>query len=72
MSRTLWNAVSEGQQWVYESPYEEFRERNGQTVVITKVVLEPNDEYDEEVLPMAEVEFPDGFKTSIFPEEIGF
>lgn len=64
--------VSEGQQWVYDSPYEQFNERNGQTVVITKVIVNPDDNYDEEVLPMAEVEFPDGFTTSIYPEEIGF
>jgi len=56
---------------IFRSPYEQFKERNGQEFVILEKFDKPNDFIDEEVLPMYLIEFEDGEQIHVWPEEIG-
>ena len=54
----------------FESPYDQYRERNGQTIEIVRRIEEADAEHDEEVLPMFIVRFEDGEEIEAWPEEI--
>lgn len=64
--------VVPGTKWEFQTPYEVNtpRDRNGQIVEILRVIVSPDESYDEDVLPMAEVRFPDGYEMSVYPEEL--
>lgn len=46
------------------------KHRNAQKVRIVRHITEPEDGFDEEVLPMVEVRFGDGFQTEVWPDEL--
>lgn len=54
----------------FQSPYEQYAERNGQPFVIVRKITEPTDEIDDEVLPMYEIRFPDDATILAWPEEV--
>ena len=54
----------------FESPYDQYRERNGQTIEVIWCIEEGDAEHDEEVLPMFIVRFEDGAEIEAWPEEI--
>ncbi|MCC3277502.1 hypothetical protein LJ753_16685 [Arthrobacter sp. zg-Y20] len=43
--------------------------RNGSAIRILQTITEPDATHDAEVLPMHVVEFPDGVKAEIWPDE---
>jgi hypothetical protein len=44
--------------------------RNGQTVVVVRLITEPDEDFDAEVLPMTVVRFPDGFEVACWDDEL--
>lgn len=44
--------------------------RNGQQVVVVAHITEPDEKFDAEVLPMVKVQFPDGFQTAVWQDEL--
>ncbi|WP_152346618.1 hypothetical protein [Brevibacterium sp. CFH 10365] len=55
----------------FESPYDEYAERNGQSFTHVREISEPDDAHDPEVLPMHVIRFDDGVEIEAWPEEIG-
>jgi hypothetical protein len=55
----------------FQSPYEQYKERNGQGCKVVETITEPDATHDEEVLPMYRVQFEDGATIEAWPEEIG-
>lgn len=55
----------------FESTYEQHAERNGQSFTHVRVISEPDDMHDAEVLPMHVIRFDDGVEIEAWPEEIG-
>jgi hypothetical protein len=54
----------------FQSPYEQHADRIGQPFTVLAVITEADGEHDEEVLPMYRIQFPDGFITEAWPEEV--
>lgn len=54
----------------FNSPFDQYRTRNGQSFTLMRVVDEPDDQHDEENLPMAVIRFGDGVEIEAWPEEI--
>lgn len=55
---------------VFDSPYEQYRDRNGQVFVLVREITEPDASHDAEVLPVYVIRFPDGVEIEAWPEEI--
>lgn len=54
----------------FQSPYEQYAERNGQAFEIIQEINIPDHDHDGEVLPMYVVRFPDGEEIEAWPEEL--
>ena len=60
----------------FTTPFEQYREREGQRFTVLRKITQRNateadrKEYDNEALPMYEIQFSDGFKTAAWPEEV--
>jgi hypothetical protein len=55
----------------FRTPYDQYRERQGQPFTILRTIDTPDDQHDEEVLPMYEIQFTnDGAVIEAWPEEI--
>ena len=59
---------AEGYNKTFQSPYEQYRERIGESFTVIGRVT--NAEADSECLPMWKIQFADGFVTDAWPEEI--
>lgn len=44
--------------------------RNAQAVQIVREITDPEEGFDEDVLPMVEVKFGDGYVTQVWPDEL--
>lgn len=58
------------QKCIFQSPYDQFKHRNGQSILVIREVAEDDPNYDVEVLPVYIVRFDDGFEIGAWPEEI--
>ncbi len=56
---------------IFNSPYDQYKGRNGQSCVIIKTIDRPDDTHDAEVLPMYIIEFGDEETIEAWPEELG-
>jgi hypothetical protein len=54
----------------FRTPYEQYRDRDGQKCVIVRTLTEPDEEHDAESLPMHVVCFEDGTEIEALPEEV--
>ena len=54
----------------FRTPYEQYADRRGQAFTVERIIMEPGPDFDEEVLPMYAIRFPDGEKISAWPEEV--
>ena len=61
-----------GERFTFDSPYEQYAERRGQEATVTEQIIEPNRDYDAEVLPMYRVRFADGTEIEAWPEEVEY
>ncbi len=55
---------------IFNSPWDDYRHRNGQPCKVLKGFYEPDEEHDQEVLPMYEIRFDDGEVIDAYPEEL--
>ena len=55
---------------VFNSPYDQYKDRNGQTFVIVRKITEEEEDYDFETLPVYIIRFQDGEEITAYPEEI--
>ena len=55
----------------FNSPYDQYRHRNGHIFEIVREITKPDKEHDAEVLPMFLIRFEDGLQIEAWPEEIG-
>lgn len=54
----------------FQSPYEQYRHRNGETFTPVSTITEPDATHDAEVLPMHVIRFRDGEQVEAWPEEV--
>jgi hypothetical protein len=54
----------------FDSPYDQFKDKNGQQFKLIKTITEPDFEHDIGSLPMYIIEFEDGEEIEAWPEEI--
>ena len=54
----------------FESPYDQYKHRNGHEFTVLRKIDKPDDTHDEEVLPMYEIQFKDGEIIEAWPEEV--
>jgi hypothetical protein len=54
----------------FTTPYEQHRDREGQSFALVREITEAESDYDAEVLPMFIVRFPDGVEIPAWPEEV--
>lgn len=54
---------------VFDSPYEQYAERNGQPFEVLREI-DSTELADAEVLPMYAIRFPDGIEIEAWPEEV--
>lgn len=54
----------------FTTPYEQHRDREGQTFEVLRTISKPDADHDAEVLPMYEIRFPDGTRIEAWPEEV--
>ena len=54
----------------FTTPYDQYADRQDQPFDVLAKITEPDDEHDEEVLPMYRIRFADGFVTEAWPEEV--
>lgn len=59
-----------GQEVVFESPFQQYRDRNNQFCTVRRIINLPDEQHDEEVLPMYVVRFRDGREMEVWPEEL--
>ena len=60
-----------GKSIVFDSPYEQYKERIGQEATIIAYFTEDDDEHDiSEVGPMYRLRFDDGTEIDAWPEEV--
>ena len=60
-----------GQTGIFQSPYEQFAERNGQKFTVTRVIDKDDSTHDvAEVGTMYEIRFADGAVIEAWPEEL--
>lgn len=52
------------------TPYDQYADRHGQEMTLTRAITAPDDSHDIEVLPMFEARFDDGLEIEVWPEEI--
>ena len=56
---------------IFNSPYDQYKERNGQLCEILNIFSEPDANHDAEVLPMYEIRFrTDNTIIEAYPEEL--
>lgn len=54
----------------FTTPFEQYADREGQPFEVLAKIETPDQDHDEEVLPMYQIRFPDGFETDAWPEEV--
>lgn len=54
----------------FTTPFDQYSERKGQAFKVIRKLTEPDDDHDEEVLPMYIIEFLDGVQIEAFPDEV--
>lgn len=54
----------------FRTPYQQHAARDGQAFTVVRKITEPDDEHDEEVLPMYAIRFADGVEIDAWPEEV--
>jgi hypothetical protein len=54
----------------FTTPFQQHRDRIGQRFEIVRKITEPDENFDEESLPMYRIRFEDGFETDAFPVEV--
>lgn len=57
---------------IFNTQYEQYKERNGQEFEHVRKIDEPDSSHDKECLPMYVIRFKDGFEIEAWPEEVGF
>jgi hypothetical protein len=58
--------------YTFRTPYEQYRNRDGESIEIVRKIETPDEEHDEEVLPMYVVRFEDGTEIEAWPEELWY
>ena len=56
----------------FNTPYQQYKEREGQECEFVQVICSPTPDIDEECLPMFKMRFPDGKTLDVWPEELTF
>ena len=59
-----------GYRETFTTTFQQFAEREGQTFTVVSVISEPDENHDEEVLPMYRIRFADGEEIEAWPEEV--
>jgi hypothetical protein len=54
----------------FTTPFTQFKDREGQSFKVLTVIVEPDAEHDEEVLPMYRIQFEDGEVIEAWSEEV--
>jgi hypothetical protein len=54
----------------FQTPFQQYRERDGQPFTIVRKIEEPNSDYDAESLPMYVIRFNDGEVIDAWPVEV--
>jgi hypothetical protein len=54
----------------FTTPFQQHRDREGQRFEVVRKITEPDENFDEESLPMYRIRFEDGFETDAFPSEV--
>lgn len=54
----------------FQTPWSDHRDRIGQSFELVRIVDQPDDSHDAEVLPMYVIRFPDGVEIEAWPEEV--
>lgn len=54
----------------FQSPYDQYKNRIGQTFQVIRAITKPDKDHDKEVLPMYAIKFPDGKEIEAWPEEV--
>ena len=54
----------------FTTPFEQHADRRGQGFRVLRVITEPDETHDAEVLPMYRIRFEDGFEIDAWPEEV--
>lgn len=55
----------------FNTPYEQYADRQGQEFELVRAITEPDASHDAEVLPMYVIRFADGEEIEAWPEEVG-
>ncbi len=54
----------------FDSPFEQYRDRNGEPFTVVCAIDQADDDHDDEVLPMYRIRFQDGVEIEAWPEEV--
>jgi cytochrome c peroxidase len=54
----------------FNAVYDQYKNRNGQSFTVIRTIDKPDATHDAEVLPMYEIQFPDGEIAQAWPEEV--
>lgn len=55
---------------IFRTPFDQFKDRDGETVAVDSEITPGTEGFDDEVLPMFRVHFADGFQIEAWPEEL--
>ncbi len=54
----------------FTTPYDQYANREGQPFTVLRVIDQPDEAHDAEVLPMYVIRFTDGLEIEAWPEEV--